>query len=466
MWPRSVCLASVVWATIVMATPVMLGAKVDAPINLRALVSGSTVSFSWDAVSGATGYRIEAGTRPGTSDVATVLLPPTTSYAASDVPSGVYFVRLIAIGTQLGGSSNEVTITIGSATLPGSCSTPPDPPSGLRATTNGGQVTLSWTPSAIGCPATSYVVRAGSSAGTVDLAQLRVSAPFLSVVAPDGVYFVSVVATNAFGASVPTGTLVLPVASPSLGGRVSFNTVTPAIVADEHGNAVILGEVVNRSLLPAVFIRVAAQVRGPQGQTLGTFTAFLRGETRRLAVTGVTDSSALAAGEIGCFNIQTTVPLSSVKNAQLQLAHDTFANNPPRNKVKVADVSRVSGADLSTLSVAFVNSGTEQTLFHTANVYLKRSDGRAVGCDFALSEPVLAPGQGTSLTLTTEGSSNASTVIPWMHWQEGGDPLGALAAQTFAHMRALVSAGQKRSAIAAWESLQEQRRAYVHRVGR
>jgi hypothetical protein len=48
-----------------------------------------------------------------------------------------------------------------------------------------------------------------------------------------------------------------------------------------------------------------------------------------------------------------------------------------------------------------------------------------------------------------------------MHWQEAGDPLGALAAQTFQSMRSLVAGGQKREAIAAWESLQAQRRAFA-----
>jgi hypothetical protein len=447
----------------------LASAQTAPPNELRAVVSDTTVTFTWTAVSGATGYRIEAGSVSGASNLANLVLPPVATYSVSNVPPGVYYVRVRSVNAAAqSAASNEVIVSVGSRSIP-SCVLPPEPPIDVRGNVNGAHVMLSWTPSPTGCPASGYIVRAGSREGTADLAQLAVQSPTLSLNAPDGVYFISIVATNAYGASAPTGGLVVPVAVPTPGGRVGFNTTTPAIAADENGNAVIIGEVVNRSLAGAVFIQVLADLRGHEGGSLGTSAAFLRGETRRLAATGVIDHSSLAPGGIGCFYIPTNVPVTSVRNAQLQLIHDSFASVPARNDVSIRDVARLSASGPARVSVSMTNTGTAQTFFNIANIYLKRADGRAVGCDFAFVDTPgasLGPQQTASVTATTHAPSTAISAIAWAHWLEAGDPLGTLAAQTLESMRSLVSAGRKREAVAAWESLQQQRRAYVRQVGR
>ena len=445
-------------------TVTMLAAP-SSPTNLQAVVSGSTVSLTWTPSPAASGYRLEAGSAPGLSDLASSTLAASATYTVSGVPAGVYYVRVRALDASgASAPSNEIVVAVGGGAA--SCFAPPDAPTRLRASIEGPQVALSWSPAPTGCAATAYIVRAGSAQGAADLAQITVPSTSFSAVAPDGVYFVSVVAINAFGASAPSGGIVLPVAAPTAGGRVGFNTATPAIAVDGQGNAVIIGEVVNRSLTPAVFIEVSAVIRDPNNQPIGSAATFLRGQPRRLTATGIIDDSALAPGEIGCFYLQTSVPATTVGGAGLQLTHDVFPTTPLRSKVSVVDIERTSGPGSVTISGTVANTGAESTFFNVANFYMKRADGRAVGCDFAFVPPTgtsLAPGQAASFTTLTHASGTASTITSWMQWQEPGDPLSALAVQTYDLM---LRSDRKRDAIAAWEALQQQRRALARQVGR
>jgi hypothetical protein len=84
------------------------------PGGLAATVTGSTVTLTWTAGSGASSYQLQAGSSPGRVDLADQnLLSPATSYVASNVGSGTYFVR-VRSNNACGQSapSNEVTIII------------------------------------------------------------------------------------------------------------------------------------------------------------------------------------------------------------------------------------------------------------------------------------------------------------------------------------------------------------------
>lgn len=94
-----------------------------APTGLAATVAGTTVTLGWSAPAGscaATTYAIEAGSAPGASNLANVQTgSATTSFAASNVPGGTYYVRVRAgNGGAFGGPSNEVIVSVSSGAPP------------------------------------------------------------------------------------------------------------------------------------------------------------------------------------------------------------------------------------------------------------------------------------------------------------------------------------------------------------
>lgn len=185
-----------------------------APTSLGATVSGTSVSLSWKAATVGctpTGYVIEAGSASGLSNLANFNTGSTaTSFSASGIASGTYFVRVRAANT--GGSSaasNEVTFTIGAPPC-----TAPAAPFNVSAATNGTMVTLSWG-AASGSPA-SYLVEVGTSSGASNVASQDTgsTATSLSSTLSPGTYFARIRATNACGTSSASNEVTFTVAAP------------------------------------------------------------------------------------------------------------------------------------------------------------------------------------------------------------------------------------------------------------
>jgi hypothetical protein len=88
-----------------------------APTNLIAEVGGFSVGFGWSPPAGPVmGYKLEAGSAPGLSNIASVVLGPTPFFMASGVPNRRYYVRVFAqnaFGSS--GPSNEVVVHVGAA---------------------------------------------------------------------------------------------------------------------------------------------------------------------------------------------------------------------------------------------------------------------------------------------------------------------------------------------------------------
>lgn len=82
---------------------------------LSGRASGSTVSLEWAAPSVGTGpfqYRVEAGSTPGFSNLATVSVA-VPSLVTVGVPPGIYYVRVRAVGAAgVGPASNEIVVVV------------------------------------------------------------------------------------------------------------------------------------------------------------------------------------------------------------------------------------------------------------------------------------------------------------------------------------------------------------------
>src|SRR6185503_5515776 len=142
-----------------------------APLNLNSTVQGGTVTLTWGAPGGAdpaTSYFLEAGASSRAANLAAFSTGTSaTSYVAQGVAPGTYYVRVR--GENAGGrseTSNEVVVTVGST----GCVGAPSAPTNLVGSAAGNTVTLNWTAPSTGCPATSYVLQAGTTSGSSALA--------------------------------------------------------------------------------------------------------------------------------------------------------------------------------------------------------------------------------------------------------------------------------------------------------
>lgn len=163
------------------------------PTNLAANVSGSTVTISWNAPGSggaATGYRLEAGTAPGLSNI-TTFQTTSTGIAVPSVPTGQYFVRVRAINdVGVSPATSDLTINVG-------C-TPPAAPATFTASAANRTVSLNWT---LVPGSTQTVIEAGYAPGATALT-IPVAAPTAGVAFPDvppGTYYVRTRGVNACG---------------------------------------------------------------------------------------------------------------------------------------------------------------------------------------------------------------------------------------------------------------------------
>jgi hypothetical protein len=174
------------------------------PGALQVTVNSNTVTISWGAATGATSYLLEAGTGPGSSNIASGIPVASTSYQVGGVPAGLYYVRVRGVGPGgVGPPTADATISVGGCV-------PPSAPQNLTHTVNGANVSLSWTLSASGSPPITYALLVGLSSNTNTLGPRPVGpGPSITAQGPAGTYFVRVVASNACGTSSPSNERVV-----------------------------------------------------------------------------------------------------------------------------------------------------------------------------------------------------------------------------------------------------------------
>jgi hypothetical protein len=173
----------------------------EAPHALAASVAGQFVQLSWLAPAGGgqQEYVLDAGSSPGLTNIASITLPNTPTFAVT-APPGTYHVRARArnaCGTSA--PSNEIVVVVSGCTPPGA-------PGAFRVTQSGSVVTLDWNTVA---GATDYVLEVGSAPGRNNLLVVALPPGPISATAPPGTYYVRIRARNGCGASSPSNELIV-----------------------------------------------------------------------------------------------------------------------------------------------------------------------------------------------------------------------------------------------------------------
>lgn len=162
-----------------------------APTGLAATPGNNTVSLSWDATSGATGYKVLRGTTTGVYTV-TNSVASNTNFDATVVGGTTYFYAVQATNSSGGGAlSAEVSVTPTIAL--------PSTPVGFTATGTNSAVLLNWSAAS---GASGYnIKRATTSGAEVAIASTGATSYTDSAVINGTTYFYTVSATNSAGES-------------------------------------------------------------------------------------------------------------------------------------------------------------------------------------------------------------------------------------------------------------------------
>jgi hypothetical protein len=181
----------------------------DAPTGLTATPGENSVSLSWDATSGATGYKVLRGTTTGIYTV-TNSVSSNTNFDATVVGGTEYFYVVQATNSSgAGASSAEVSVTPTIAL--------PSPPTGLTAIGTNSAVLLSWN---IAAGASSYNVKRSTTSGAeVTITNVAETSYTDADIINGTPYFYTVSSTNSAGESADslevTATPSIPPAVPT-----------------------------------------------------------------------------------------------------------------------------------------------------------------------------------------------------------------------------------------------------------
>jgi hypothetical protein len=173
------------------------------PVLHAASIAGRRLSLGWQAgaATPVRAYGLVAGRAPGATEFGPFPLGAATTLSVEVAP-GTYFVRILADTSWGLLTSNEIAVPVGVEASPGA-------PALSAPAIDGRQVTLTWLPSG---PPSGYVVVARLTPAGPPVAVLPVGATSISVAAPPGTFYVSVVAVSAGGVSPESNqiTVVVP----------------------------------------------------------------------------------------------------------------------------------------------------------------------------------------------------------------------------------------------------------------
>lgn len=160
-----------------------IDAQTSAPSGLTAVVSGTSVTLSWQPPAGTVDtYVLEAGSGSGLSNLVNAAIGTAPALSVNGVPFGTYFVRVLAFSsaTGLSAASNEITVVVAPCALA--------PPANVTSVAIGDIVSLAWSPVT---GAESYRLEAGSAPMLANLVNEDIGPSHgLQVRAPSGTYHV------------------------------------------------------------------------------------------------------------------------------------------------------------------------------------------------------------------------------------------------------------------------------------
>jgi MBG domain len=180
-----------------------------APTGLTATPGANTVSLSWDATPGATGYKVLRGTTTGVYNV-TNNVASNTNFDATVIGGTTYFYVVQATNSSgAGASSSEVSVTPTIAL--------PNTPTGFTAIGTNSAVLLSWNAAS---GATGYNVKRSTTSGAEVTITNVASTSYTDLDVINGTpYFYTVSSTNSAGESADsleaTATPNIPPAVPT-----------------------------------------------------------------------------------------------------------------------------------------------------------------------------------------------------------------------------------------------------------
>jgi predicted phage tail protein len=200
----------------VVTGPPNLATAQFAPSQLWSVVNGATVTLFWTAptASTVTSYILEAGAQPGGDELANADVGPATTFTATNVAPGTYYVRVRArLNNRVTDASNEIVVAVAAAAPPCGCGGAITAPTNLSSTVSRSNVTLLWSyPSS--ATASSFMIEAGSYSGGANLANFDTQSIVTTYFAQgvgSGTYFVRVRAKNACGVSAPSNEITVTV---------------------------------------------------------------------------------------------------------------------------------------------------------------------------------------------------------------------------------------------------------------
>ncbi len=164
------------------------------PSAVNASAAGGTITLSWDASSGATGYSVLQMSATGDTAATPIKTGLTsTTYAVSGLAPGTAYSFSVLADNAAGSST---------ASPPASAVLPPEAPTNLAATPGNGSASLSWN-SAPG--ANTYAIYAGTSPGgetsTPVASGVTTTTSTVTGLASGTAYYFRVVAVNSGGSS-------------------------------------------------------------------------------------------------------------------------------------------------------------------------------------------------------------------------------------------------------------------------